>query len=237
MKQSTLGDYNGSVSAPPHYHDTTCPTCGDDSFSTAIGMRRHHAYVHGESLSDVDLTCDNCDAEFTRSWGNIKGDTIGNFCSRACNSEYQLKTVDLECSVCGTEYTRRPSELALWESTYCSRKCRALSPDNFGMNHPRWNGGGRVYNLIVHALAVEQSWGATTERARERADYRCEQCGRHQSNHHRALPVHHCIPVFGGGSNGTRNLKVFCDSCHAKADTFAREHIPYTITDLIEKWS
>lgn len=63
----------------------SCPTCGDESFSSRRSMKTHHKMKHGESLIDkASLTCENCGGEYHRHPSHASN---SRFCSKECHSE------------------------------------------------------------------------------------------------------------------------------------------------------
>jgi 5-methylcytosine-specific restriction endonuclease McrA len=68
-----------------------CPTCGATETAregepfTDRGVKAHHARVHGESLTEVTLTCPECGGEFTRQQSNARGENT--YCSKECKDQ------------------------------------------------------------------------------------------------------------------------------------------------------
>ena len=88
---------------------------------------------------------------------------------------------------------------------------------------------------IRHPELYSPDWGARSLAAKERAGWRCEQCGvahgatgrwdsRGQWISDEAdtvtvmLTVHHIVPACDGGSHETQNLVALCQRCHFVVD-------------------
>lgn len=101
-----------------------CPTCGRDDFQSNRGMRRHHAMVHDESLSEIEFECDRCGDNFTRPIAWIKKDKgIGGYCSPECRDiDVDVGVKNREervCDGCGDTFETTPSS----EKRFCSLEC------------------------------------------------------------------------------------------------------------------
>lgn len=65
--------------------ERTCPTCGQ-TFETTIGKRRHHSWIHGESIATVTITCDHCGKE-RETYEDEKERLTSGFCQECLENE------------------------------------------------------------------------------------------------------------------------------------------------------
>lgn len=119
--------------------DTQCPTCDRNDFDSNLGMRLHHAKTHGDSLTEVDLTCELCGDSYSLIQSRAEN---SRFCSNDCKMEWiynnqDRDTTTVECDNCGDALERTDSEIN--DTNFCDRDCHAewLS----GENHHNWQGG------------------------------------------------------------------------------------------------
>jgi len=101
----------------------TCPKegCGYSSDSEK-GIKIHHANLHGESLTDVEITCFNCGSKSEkRSWEVDRNDKI--FCSDECYREHLSNRVVTECDNCGDEVDMKKSRYDSSKNHFCSNSC------------------------------------------------------------------------------------------------------------------
>lgn len=94
--------------------ETTCPTCGDDSFETRRATKIHHARAHDERLVETDV-CEECGETYEPTRQNQQ------YCSRKCQGAARKQRIEKTCPHCGESFEVRPSEQRL---TYCSRECQ-----------------------------------------------------------------------------------------------------------------
>ena len=107
-----------------------CPTCGRDDFSSARGMKHHHAVAHGESIARVMIECNYCGDNFRVP--STEQD-IRIHCSRECQGKALSDKPKEEqhawkggkqtcyCDHCGESYEITPALAD--ESRFCSREC------------------------------------------------------------------------------------------------------------------
>jgi len=74
-----------------------CPTCGRTDFAGPVGIKRHHAMVHDESIAHTTITCEVCGdtREVPDAW--VKKDRA-KYCSTECRRKGQQ--VKRETRVC-----------------------------------------------------------------------------------------------------------------------------------------
>lgn len=89
-----------------------------------------------------------------------------------------------------------------------------------GEKNPRWNGGKNGYR--------GPNWHIQRAKALERDGYRCQKCGKSESEVRPAkLEVHHIIPFDKYGveryeeANKLENLVTLCTSCHIREEVMA----------------
>jgi hypothetical protein len=128
-----------------------CPTCGD-TVDTSVGLKQHHAKVHGESLVQTD-TCDWCGETF-----RVRPSQKGNFCSRECfgkhrsehGVEARKRRVLISCANCREVFATRESTADT--KRYCSDEC--YYEDSEGREIPcEWCGS----YFQVHGKRVDEA--------------------------------------------------------------------------------
>lgn len=77
-----------------------------------------------------------------------------------------------------------------------------------GSNSNNWGGGDKKYRGA--------GWYQARLKRRAHDNYKCVDCGIHESVLGRSLDVHHIIEFKDGGSNDLTNLVSLCRSCHNK---------------------
>lgn len=107
-----------------------CPTCGRGDFESAKGMKTHHKLSHGESISGVAVTCEQCGSEYREKPNRIER---SRFCSQECQNQWLSENQRgenhpnrtgevVECGNCGDSYYRPECEAT--EREFCSQECR-----------------------------------------------------------------------------------------------------------------
>lgn len=204
-----------------------CPTCGRTDFKSELGMRQHHARVHGENLSNVTLECDQCGDAFERHPAAIT-DSPNDFCGEGCygeffsdnysgeNSTHWKEGCMVTCDCCGTEFHKYENRINRSERHYCSWECSLEHRGEWmvGENHPRFNESN-------HRTGFNEP---LKEAVRARDNFKCQYCGVTQENHivehGTRLHVHHIIPIdqFENPrlSHKKSNLVTLCCRCHKK---------------------
>jgi len=213
-----------SQSQPDGKESTECPTCGRDDFENWHGVRIHHGYEHGETLSKVDVECAWCAATLSRRKRRVE-EQDRQFCDENCQGRWRAEHRTGEdafnwrsewsaCEVCGSEFAVPPSRAAQNGDRFCGTECYAewWSDTKTGENHPRWTGGYKDY--------YGSSWPDQSRRARERDDHTCQACGTHELELETKLSVHHIRPfrLFDShkAANTLDNLVSLCRPCHAR---------------------
>lgn len=131
---------------------------------------------------------------------------------RKCDHTGPTKT--MSCKQC-----LKTMEVKVWRlrqggGKFCSAECKhRFAATIHGPNHPRYT--GRHYTGHYKGF----NWKEARRSALERANGKCERCGRSLEMVKR-YAVHHCIPAHCFDdpyeSHTVDNLTVFCQSCHAK---------------------
>jgi len=168
----------------------------------------------------VTLVCAACGDEFSVKHAKKEK---SRFCGRDClgqwmsenmtgeNNRYDYKEdIESTCEWCGDSYTARAYEEG--KTRFCSHECMVTwrGQKYSGENHPRWKDNGAYYR--------GPNWRRQREKARERDDNECQECGSTES----ALDVHHIIPFDEFDdyerANRLKNLTTLCDSCHSNVE-------------------
>jgi 5-methylcytosine-specific restriction endonuclease McrA len=123
-KSSPAGEPSSDYTDKDIFSSVECPTCGRDDFESNAGMRRHHARMHGESLSEIEFDCDCCGESFTRPLAWVKKcEGTGNYCSNECkNASIDVGVTNREtrvCDGCDSEFEVVPSS----DKDFCSLDC------------------------------------------------------------------------------------------------------------------
>lgn len=71
--------------------------------------------------STVQSTCEECGSTYTHR-SDVKRQ---RFCSMTCAGAAKSTQTEVECATCGAPLTRKPSEIAAYHQSYCSRGCAA----------------------------------------------------------------------------------------------------------------
>lgn len=209
---------------------TECPSCGRDDFSSDLGMRMHHSYAHGESLSILSLECEACGSTVERVKAEVeRNDKV--FCDIDCQHEWQSENwhesthpvwkggdVEMECSSCGEVTYGRPCDERKYENHFCSRECQfGWMSDNWsGESHPLWKGGSLSYDYYG------SNWISFSEKIRRRDSHRCWFCGLSSSAHKvingKDLEVHHLESVREKREKNQdpSNVLTLCVPCHRR---------------------
>jgi hypothetical protein len=157
-----------------------------------------------------------------------------DYCSSHCLHVMNNTGHEKSCRACGVMFTPVRSQdgkkgMAPYDlPTTCSREChdaaypvseemrRRMSERISGAGHPNWQGGS--YRQGFRG----RDWPAIAERARVRAQRKCERCGRPESENGRRLDVNHKIPFhqhrIKEQANHHSNLEALCRGCHTKTD-------------------
>lgn len=202
------------------YHQNSmveCPTC-ENRFLNERGMKTHHSQEHNVSIVGEPATCEWCGSSF-RAKTSHGTRFCSQKCSRECESERHKENRPIvTCEYCGESERVKPYR----EDThrFCSDECRFKWQSEYlvGEDNPNYDPESRN--------TFGPNWDEQAEKARKRDDYRCQDCGKHQSNHYRKLIAHHIFPrkdFIDADSNydyerGNRleNLVSLCDSCHQR---------------------
>lgn len=152
MRQKELGDFVTS--------GVECPTCGRTGFEGKHGLSIHHSAKHGEKLTAVSLTCENCGDEYERRAERAKD---SRYCSMECKNKGQRgknhpnwKRISVSCSHCGDDVETTPSYLEKHDNVFCDEDCQYAYQT--GENHPIANHetrqcaqcGGDITRCVAH---------------------------------------------------------------------------------------
>lgn len=140
MSESLPGEETDCSTASDDKEVTECPTCGRDDFKSNLGMRTHHAKVHGESISMVSVECGNCSEELSVALHRY--DNHDEFyCSDECKGSGQRKQVTYECDWCNETKSQPESVYSNSERHFCSPECNSkwMGENLTGENSPSWD--------------------------------------------------------------------------------------------------
>jgi len=189
-------DYYCSHECRKTEYQHSCPWEGCEYGSDSeLGIKQHHKRTHGVSLTEIELTCDECGKKFTRQRSKDKY-FDGTFCSSECKYNKLSDTL---------------SESRQGESNPMFGKT--------GEDHPNYRGGyGQNYgegwqrarrNALKRDNYECQDCGLTRDQHHDEFGY--------------DLEVHHIQPfrTFDDASNANdlTNLITLCTTCHVE-----REH-------------
>lgn len=133
---------------------------------------------------------------------------------------YELRDVprlDRQCEQCGEQFRILASAVKRdpRRGRFCSHDCRSvwMSENWKGSNHHRWLEGNPVY---------AGAWWDVRDRALERDDYECQQCGAGPEEIGQNPDVHHVVPIrsFDDPQDAHRldNVVCLCRACHSKVE-------------------
>lgn len=185
------------------------------------GMRELQEAAGLEPLKKgrVAVECEICGEEYTVK--HAEKDST-RFCSKECGAKwrsqayreegnpYDYHDTKIVCEQCG-EIDEDPSSK---DARFCSQECMIewRSREYSGENHPRWKDNGKYYRGA--------NWHTQREKARERDNHKCQQCGKESSKE--SHDVHHIIPFeeFDDHERANRleNLITLCKSCHQNVE-------------------
>lgn len=224
-----------------------CANCGASVQGVSAKKRRNgetcdnvfcdrecYAQFRAKAIALRIRECDHCGKSYPKPAGN--GKSRIRFCSAECRNA-ALKAKPRHCVCCGAWMTpiklvkSRNAFMSNTKGKVCSQECHIQwikdNPDRkakisaafAGENHPNWMGGRGV---LDGKGGRGPGWNATARAIRKRDGYKCQHCGVTQSQHGRALEVHHIIPfhdfLLWEEANRPSNLITLCKSCHTKAD-------------------
>ena len=168
----------------------------------------------------VTIPCGKCGKHVEKRVGDHRRDLNKygcSFCSNECARIYNGQTKELICSECGKDFHRGRSEYNNYNSkggkTFCSRVCKDKNIDYIlrGADH---------YNYVDGESKNHRGygWKRIRKEVRERDNYTCQHCGKHEKELGKKLDVHHKIPFREfedhKEANNMNNLIGLCASCH-----------------------
>jgi len=230
MSESASGKANSSTDAADK--EFSCDRCGSVHDSQRA-LSIHETRAHNGPVGGGGIDCPNeeCDQSFHCQRGVIDHLTSG--CGEAghtcgeCDRTFPTKRgwrvhkkqehgIDtrptVECATCGEKRRVNPNYLEKRERSFCSDECfgKWRREHKSGKDNPAWRGGGPLY--------YGPNWDQQRREAIERDEYRCQSCGRRESDLDHTLHVHHITPLRDFDSyeeaNKLNNLVTYCISCH-----------------------
>jgi len=126
--------------------DTVCPVC-EESFERKTAMYSHHRHKHGGELGGVDVTCDACGKEMTRSPSLAESGEM-NVCSKECEDRVRGRGErrEYECEYCDEVFKRLKSKVD-GDIVFCDEDCHFewLSEEHTGERHRMYGTGEAFY--------------------------------------------------------------------------------------------
>jgi 5-methylcytosine-specific restriction endonuclease McrA len=208
----------------------TCKGCETDFYDpkarkTFCEDCNPEAGKHNGNWRDAkeETTCERCGERFEY----YPSDKKGVYCPE-CVAEadeflgdhyaevHDIDRIERTCDYCETEMTVLASERKYGIGRFCSRECLSewMSENRSGKNHHNWLTGSRTYAGL---------WWEAREKALERDDYRCQNCGKSADEIGQNPDVHHITPLadFEDPQDAHRleNLIVLCRQCHAAVES------------------
>lgn len=205
--------------------EVPCARCGTVVLRKPSQLAKNNVAYCNKECHDATQTkrepipCDYCGELVIRHPSQTKHNHV--FCNTICRAAFQGKKVDTQCAWCNKALKLWPCHIR--ERNYCCKECRKEGRSHYysGENTPTWRGGWKGY--------YGPNWNRQSRLARKRDNYCCQMCGMKQSDHYRALDVHHITPfrcfnyVVGENdnylfANDLDNLITLCPKCHGIAD-------------------
>lgn len=204
-----------------HFCSTSCEA---EWKSKNVSGEDHHQYA------SITVVCSSCGESTPKRPSEIT-ESENNFCDQTCYGKWrsqnirgedahQYKKSKIECLECGEVSHRPPSLVNEDGQNFCNRACfdSWRSEHIRGEDHPLYKG--------PRLESMGPDWDSVAENVRMRDGYECQDCGLSQSEHDRALHVHHITPrrefVDEEGdfnhkrANDPSNLVTLCSACHGK---------------------
>jgi len=197
-----------------------CSTdCYDEDKSERMAGENNPAYDGGGYVE-----CEWCGDEF---W--LKPSLDYKYCSHSCSAKayhdeseqhHNYNSQIVSCETCGSELERTEYRINRQENHFCNESCYGEYKQTLtGEDSPGWKGG--------FSPNYGPDWEEKREKARERDDYTCQDCGVTESELGKELDVHHIRPlrVFKEEyddpkcyelANKLDNLISYCSTCHAR---------------------
>lgn len=197
-----------------------CPTCEED-FSTEHGVKIHHYQQHNDSIAQIEKTCNECGDEFTVPESRSDRGR-GVYCSKEC--KHNNGRVSVTCTRCGDTVQRAEHRTGRYSDEYCSRECYLEYRSEGGEAAPGWVDGR--YMGEDYQTKYSSDWYPQREKALERDEYTCQDCGMSNEDHlekiDRGLCVHHIKPLLSFDNteeaHRVENLVSLCQWCHQKRE-------------------
>lgn len=151
-------------------------------------------------------------------------------CAAVVSNQKRQRRIAVVCPICQQPFEIQRHKAMASNNNFCSKECCNIWKRAFRVGRPSygWQGGKKYYG---------PNWQKQRSNCRKRANYRCEECGKPQSENRTALHVHHKIPFRTFGyipdqndnyllANDLSNLIAACESCHVTLEYKAREMYP-----------
>jgi 5-methylcytosine-specific restriction endonuclease McrA len=229
MPEVDCANCGTTLERPPHkIENNERHFCDQDCYHefgrADLRGENHHFHKGGK----VELTCAECGDSF-KVYPH-REDTA-RYCSRECSDAslegetgegtpaWEGAKVQFTCKECSETFKDLPQR----EREYCSEECyREAAQELFaGEDNPVWRGGWEHY--------YGPNWDEQRQKAIERDDHRCQDCGKHADEMNRSPDVHHKTrlgwfkeeydrPEWWEKANELGNLVTLCQSCHKERE-------------------
>ena len=198
-----------------------CFECGKE-FKVGIGKYEYRKYCSNSCRNKtikrlVMLTCRYCGKQKLMIPYLVKKQ---KYCSYECMGKarrgihvlhkysFISKKIKKICIICNKEFWLPKSYITKKRIRCCSKKCFSIAI--LGENNPNWKGG-----LSFEPYGL--SWTKKIRKlTRERDNYTCQICNKHQTQLKRRLSIHHID--YNKINSFLNNLITLCGHCHAQTN-------------------
>jgi len=217
---------------PSAMTDSDKQFCSTDCMSSWVKNEQDTEDAPHWSGGEEGLTCFYCGEFFTRPQSQ-RTDSDKDFCSTTCwgnwleenqtsqnHPRWNGGKMEVDCTWCGESVRRKPSAVEKQERVFCSLECQGCwrSENRTGEDAFNWRGG--------HVENYGPTWLDQRQKALERDDYVCQDCGMTNKEHNEqwdhGLEVHHKTPIRTfedtREANELTNLITVCKSCHVERE-------------------
>lgn len=212
-----------------------CPSCSE-TFSSKHGVKIHHATTHGESITKVEKSCDNCGEDFSRNQSLLDEDSSFYFCSHSCKIENQTNKVTVMCEFCNSKIVKKESDVS--DKNFCSREClrKCLTKEydcdycgekftrpqsTFSESQSNFYCSNSCYLSSIKentSSPINKDW---RRKVYERDNYKCQDCGSDKNIHAHHIKTRAEHPNL---SQDVENGVSLCKYCHAKRHEEMGQH-------------
>lgn len=199
-----------------------CLDCGKElKWFTSLRCKSCAAKLRMPRATEYVMNCKGCGKASTDKKGRgFRGERgLCRQCAAPFIGMNGRRRMQVSCPNCGNIFEIKRYLVQINEKSFCKKKCYSewLSQNVVGDKVPNWRGGQIEY--------YGPNWRQQQRLCRKNAGYKCQNCGKSQSENKRALDVHHKKPFKSFGyipgqnnnyllANDSSNLTALCRSCH-----------------------